>query len=82
MAVRPDARSISSAKPRFVCAAHRFSHLASLVINWAKFGSSESLYTIFWRQFSNVLTVSVLVRHHCLGARCILLAMLRNYHEC
>ena len=41
MAVRPDVRSVSSVKPRFGCAAHRFSNLASMAINWAKFGSSE-----------------------------------------
>ena len=43
MAVRPDVRSVSSKKPRFGCAAHRFSHLASMAINWVKWEGVDQI---------------------------------------
>ena len=38
----------------------------------AKLTSSERVYIQLCFQFSNVFTVSCLVRHHYLGARCML----------
>ena len=40
-----------------------------MAMNSAKLTSSESVYIKFCFQFSNVLIVSCLVRHHCGGAR-------------
>ena len=49
-----------------------FSHHAPDFRKGAKFLSSESLYTNFCSQFSNVFTVSIFVKHRCLGARGVL----------
>ena len=42
-----------------------------MAVKSAKLTSRERVYIKFCFQFSNVFTVSCLVRHHCPGARCM-----------
>ena len=43
-------------------------HVTPAMRNGTKFVSKDNVYARFCLQFSNELIVSVLVRHHCLGA--------------
>ena len=46
-----------------------------MAMNSAKLTSSERVYIKFCFPFTNVLIVSCLVRHHCVGARRMLAMM-------
>ena len=59
----------SLVKPRRGAALEYFAHLASGARKAAKFGSKLRVYNRLCLQLSNEPIDSVLVRHHCLGAR-------------
>lgn len=69
--------STSSVKPQNWEFLGVFSHWKPSIKNGAKFGLSDSVYWMFSFQFSNGLTVSDFLRHHCFGAWCVF-AMNKN----
>ena len=61
----------SSVRPLAVSVQPFFSHETPETKKPGKLGSKDKTYWRFCFQFSKLLTVSDLVRHHCLGAWCV-----------